>query len=233
MRVPRSTKPMREDFLAEWKPRTGAAQPVANETSPRPASDGGMDAQSGDDQEDNPTRYRMERIELRPLRGLWSMPSYTQLLDVLFDGKNPSFLALVFVDLLVIVKGRNRNSSSQGCECAHSGSLNNTTKQGTGLRALASRSSSRWSSSRTTSARRSQRCAMRKLQRHLKGPGYPCCPSRIRGRYRRLALGLHLEDRGVPHGHESEARMADGGGAAAYLKVKSRIWSIARCAAQS
>ena len=98
---------MPEDFLAEWKRRTGTAQPVAREASPQLAMGGGMDAQSGEDDEESPTRYRMERIELRPLRGLWSMPSYAQLLDVLFDGKNPSFLALVFVDLLVIVKGRN------------------------------------------------------------------------------------------------------------------------------
>jgi len=84
------------------------------EAAPAPEVVGGTDMRPEQDESENPTRFRTERIELRPLRGLWSMPTYTQLVDVLFDGPNPSFLALVFVELLVIVKGRNLKSIVAG-----------------------------------------------------------------------------------------------------------------------
>lgn len=59
------------------------------------------------DPEKDPTRYRQSSIELCPLRGLWSLPSYAQLIDVLFDGTPTSFIAIIFLHQIVIVKGRN------------------------------------------------------------------------------------------------------------------------------
>lgn len=137
---------MAEDFLAEWKRRTGAAHSAAKEAAPELAMVGGTDAQASEDGEDNPTRYRMERIEPRPLRGLWSMPSYSQLLDVLFDGKNPSFLAMVFVDLLVIVKGRNLKSIVAGLRIRTQWIIEQHDTEKKDQLRQASRSSNRWSS---------------------------------------------------------------------------------------
>jgi hypothetical protein len=67
-----------------------------------------------DADEKNPTRYRLGSLELRPARGLWSLPTYSQLIDILFDGKATSFVALIFLHQVVIIKGRNLSSIVAG-----------------------------------------------------------------------------------------------------------------------
>jgi len=106
------------DLLDKWqravKPTLakddGATRALPPPEPPAPRASSGQE----EGEEKSPTRYRLGSIELRPARGLWSLPTYAQLIDVLFDGKQPSFIALVFLHQLVIVKGRNLGSMVAG-----------------------------------------------------------------------------------------------------------------------
>jgi hypothetical protein len=46
-------------------------------------------------------------LEVRPVKGAWSLLSYSELLQVDFDGENPAFIVLVFRHAMVTVRGRN------------------------------------------------------------------------------------------------------------------------------
>lgn len=102
---------MSTDSLDTWRQalRPKAKEPNGTEQFAPPEPSG-----AGDAEEKQPTRYRLGCIELRPARGLWSMPTYGQLIDVLFDGKPASFIALVFLHQVVVIKGRNLGSIVAG-----------------------------------------------------------------------------------------------------------------------
>jgi len=71
-------------------------------------------AESGADEEDAPTRFRLHCVELRPLKAMWCLLNYAELREVLFDGKRPSIAALYFTHVLVIISGGNLKSIVAG-----------------------------------------------------------------------------------------------------------------------
>jgi hypothetical protein len=93
---------MTKDPLEKWRRPGSAAVPP---TLVKDSSGGDAQAQEEYEQEKDPTRFRLHCLEIRPLVGLWALLSYAELMDVLFDGPNPSFIALVFTRQLVIVRG--------------------------------------------------------------------------------------------------------------------------------
>jgi len=98
---------MAKDPLEKWR-NPGVAPAVTAPAPPTLVKDSGPDAEDLEkEHEKDPTRFRLHVLELRPLHGLWALLSYAELMDVLFDGANPSFVALVFTRQVVIIKGRN------------------------------------------------------------------------------------------------------------------------------
>ena len=91
---------MTKDPLEKWRKPGAAAAP------PTLVKDSGANTEGQEYEEKDPTRFRLHCLEMRPTTGLWALLSYAELMDVLFDGPNPSFIALVFTRQLVIVKGR-------------------------------------------------------------------------------------------------------------------------------
>jgi hypothetical protein len=106
----------KENPLDKWRKPGAASAPVVAPVPP-PVLVKDSDAGTGDlnpEQDKDPTRFRLHSLEIRPLEGLWALLSYAELMDVLFDGANPSFIALVFTRQLVIIKGRNLKSIVAG-----------------------------------------------------------------------------------------------------------------------
>jgi hypothetical protein len=109
------------DFIDKWqrtiKPTLGptlAKDDGVKLPAPSPEPTAQNNAPGEEDDEKKPTRYRLDSVELRPSRGLWSQPSYVQLIDVLFDGNPASFIALLYFHQVVVVKGRNLQSIVAG-----------------------------------------------------------------------------------------------------------------------
>lgn len=100
---------MTEDPLKKWERRTGqsaAGHVPTKQPEAKPAAETQAADKAGDEQE-QATRYRVHCLELRPLNGLWSWPAYTELRDFMADGENPSFVAILFHHMLIVLKGRN------------------------------------------------------------------------------------------------------------------------------
>jgi len=97
---------MPEDPLKKWErhiAKPAHAQQDGDVAADAPSSD----RTGGDETDKQPTRYRIHCVEFRPLADLWSWSAYAQLIDMLADGENPSFIALLFFHQLVIIRGRN------------------------------------------------------------------------------------------------------------------------------
>jgi hypothetical protein len=100
---------MRSEIVKKWERRTGQASPVQRkQPESTPAADVPATDSTGDEQQ--PTRYWLHCLELRPRQGLWSRPTYAELRDFMADGEKPSFVAILFHHLLVILTGRNLKS---------------------------------------------------------------------------------------------------------------------------
>jgi hypothetical protein len=100
---------MADDLMAEYKRRMGLAEAPALEVV------GGTDAEGAQqDDEKKPTRFRLPCVEMRPLQALWCYAKYSQLINVLADGRNPTFVALWFSQMLVILRGRELQSIVAG-----------------------------------------------------------------------------------------------------------------------
>jgi hypothetical protein len=92
---------MADDVLSKWRKDAVPVPPALVKNSEPDAGE-----ESGGDE--RPTRFRQHCLELRPRNSLCSFPAYSQLIDTLVDSvENPTFIALVFLHVLVIVRGRN------------------------------------------------------------------------------------------------------------------------------
>jgi hypothetical protein len=91
---------MADDPLAKWQ-RRGA------QTAPSTEADGGnvlpLSEYKGDIGKDRSGGW----LELRPLKGPWSLCSYAQLRKIQFNGPKPTRIDLIFTYELVTVKGQN------------------------------------------------------------------------------------------------------------------------------
>lgn len=100
------------DLLDKWQ--RSVKPTVAKDDEVKTPVASSAPSEQTDDEEKRPTRYRLGSIELRPARGLCSLPSYAQLIDVLFDGEPTSFIALIFLHQVVVITGRNLSSIVAG-----------------------------------------------------------------------------------------------------------------------
>ena len=99
---------MPDDPLKKWERRATKAAPSDAQQGGELAADNQVsEITGGGDTDKQPTRYRIHCVEFRPLTDLWSWSAYAQLIDMLADGENPSFIALLFFHQLVIIRGRN------------------------------------------------------------------------------------------------------------------------------
>jgi hypothetical protein len=94
---------MTNDPLARWRRPGTQAQAVPQETGPEDVKASERETYQGDQGKDRMGGW----LELRPIKGPWALCSYAQMRKILFNGKKPTRIDLIFTYEMVTVKGRN------------------------------------------------------------------------------------------------------------------------------